>query len=288
MPVPDRASLRSDAPVSTDPSATLRAQDFAREVGRALGAVAEVHVAADYRGLVAALSEGMVHVAWVPSYTAGRSVIAGRIRPVALSVRNGATTYAAGLITHRASAIQSPADLRGVRAAWVDRESASGYAVIRRALRARGVPLVDAFKEEQFARSHAEVARLVASRRVDVGATFVNYLPDGHTVMRGGWMGVDGVNAADIRIVTSAGPIPCDFIAVNGKLSRVLAEEFTTILVDGRHGGGLNRAAKALLSVDGFVRTSHEHVTMLEELLEQLESPNAQRVAAPPSSKGRR
>ena len=46
-----------------------------------------------------------------------------------------------------------------MRAAWVDRQSASGYVFIRAALRAKGVSLVDAFHEDLFLRSHAEVAR---------------------------------------------------------------------------------------------------------------------------------
>src|SRR5262249_61567117 len=105
----------------------------------------------------------------------------------ARGVRYGSTSYHSALIARTGSAIRTVQDLRGVSAAWVDRESAAGYAAIRMALRAAGLSLVDAFKDEVFARSHAEVARLVASGRVDVGATFLNYAPDGTSLARAGW-----------------------------------------------------------------------------------------------------
>ena len=236
--------------------------ELAAEIGRAVRVPADCHRAADYRSLVAALVGGAVHIAWVPPLVAARSVLEKRIVPVALAVRDGATSYSAALITRRSSPIRTPADLVDLRAAWVDRESASGYTVIRMALRALGVRLVEAFTTEVFARSHAEVARLVVSGKVDVGATYVNYLPDRSAIVRGGWSRVAGVSADDIRIVTESGLIPCDFIAVHPSLPPTLLESFTTALVDGRHARRVNEHAKKLLRADGFVRPTPSHFSI--------------------------
>lgn len=268
-------------PIAGGELATAPVDELAAEMGRVLGVPAASHRAADYRGLIAALEQGTVHVAWVPPLIAARSVIERRVLPIALAVRDGSTSYWAALIAHRASAIRTPRDLKGAKAAWVDRESASGYTVIRMALRAAGVSLVDAFGEELFARSHGEVARLVMSRRVDVGATYVNYLPDRSVIVRGGWTRVDGVAPDDVRIVADAGPIPSDFIAVHKDVPRAQIDALTTALVDGRHGARLNACARLLLRADGFVRSTPDHVKMLEDSARALAPPVKDRGRVP-------
>ena len=122
---------------------------------------------ADYRALTSAIDQGLVHFAWLPPLSAARVVRSKTITPAAIAVRHGVTSYFTGLIARESSPIRSVADLKGLRAAWVDRESASGYIVIRAALRLQGISLVDAFSEDLFLRSHSEVARAVdlGSRR---------------------------------------------------------------------------------------------------------------------------
>ena len=142
------------------------ADHFAAALSPILGVPVEVHRAHDYRVLLASLEQGRVDLAWVPPLAAARALRMRGIVDVAVTMRNGQSSYHTGLISLRDGPIQSLADLRGVRAAWVDRESASGYLVIRAALRAAGVSLVSAFAEEFFVRSHAEVARAIFEKRL--------------------------------------------------------------------------------------------------------------------------
>jgi phosphonate transport system substrate-binding protein len=252
-------------PMGDAEQASARIAELAEALSVATEAEVVAHRASDYRGLVAALEQGAVQVAWVPPLIAARAVRAGTIVPIAVSVRSGATSYSAALIAREGGRVQTTADLRGVRAAWVDRESASGYLAIRMALRASGLSLVDAFAEETFARSHTEVARLVATAAVDVGATYLSWSPDCATVERAGWLAIPGVDPKCIRVVVEAGPIPSDMFAVHSGLRKAVVQALETALIDGRPRGA-RRIARQLTQSDGFVRPTRDHLAMLEAL----------------------
>src|SRR5579872_4973719 len=148
-----------------------RERDFVTAVAAALSCEVEVHRAADYRMVLAGLEQGLVDLAWLPPIVGARAIRARLADAVATVVRYGDTSYTTALVTRADSAIHTLADLRGVRVAWVDRESASGYLVLRHGLAKQGVRLTEAFKSEIFVRSHAAVARAVIEKQVDVGAT---------------------------------------------------------------------------------------------------------------------
>jgi phosphate/phosphite/phosphonate ABC transporter binding protein len=248
------------------------ADRFVTALGAALSAPVEVHRAIDYRVLLASLEQGRIDLAWVPPLAAARAVRAGTITEVAVTMRNGASTYHTGLITLRDSPIQTVQDLRNVRAAWVDRESASGYIVIRAALRAAGVSLVSAFAEEIFVRSHAEVARALAEKRVDVGATCFNFVSGTVEIARSGFKDHGGVRDEAIRLLAHAGPIPADMVAAHRAVPPRWVQLVQTALVDARPHA-VHVAAKELVHADGFVRPTHDHRDMLGSLLDSMERP---------------
>lgn len=243
-----------------------RARAFAVEAQRIVGVPARLHEAPNYQGLVTALEAGAVHVAWLPPLSAAEAVGRRTIRPIAVAERAGKTSYYAALVTHRGTGIRSPADLDGASAVWVDRESASGYVVIRQALREAGVKLTSAFGDEDFARSHAEVLRRVKAREVDVGATFLHRETDGSKRV-GSELVVEGEE--ELSIVVEAGPIPSDFIAVTPAMPAALVQALEDAIVGGRHA--LHHLARGLLSADGLVRTTTEHHDMLEQLSRRID-----------------
>jgi phosphonate transport system substrate-binding protein len=258
-------------PIAGDPGGP---DELAAEIGRALRLPTDVHRAADYRSLVAALERGVVQLAWVPPLIAAQAVLRGDVVPIALSVRNGTTSYSAALITHVDSPLRDPSELRGAKAAWVDRESASGYTIIRMALRARGIALVDAFGEELFVRSHAEVARLVHRREADVGATYFSSVHDGGPISRAGWLRVDDVPEDGIRVIAEAGPIPSDFFAAHAGVPQAVLDGLRAALLDG-HPEPVAPLARRLLRNDGFLPPTREHTAMLRALVASLSSPRS-------------
>jgi phosphonate transport system substrate-binding protein len=197
----------------------------------------------------------------------------------AVAVRNGTTSYMTGLMTMKTSAIESLADLRGVRAAWVDRESASGYVLIRAALRRAGVSLVDAFSEELFVRSHAQVARALQTGAADVGATCFNAA--GGSVQIARLPAGEGLSSDEVRILAQAGPIPSDIFAVRTEVAATALGAVQAALVDARPGD-VQRAAKELMLADGFVRPAASHTQMIESLYDLLDAPGSRRSTPPP------
>src|SRR5689334_12816438 len=84
---------------------------------------------ATYKELVASVREGTCDVAWLPPVA--YAWLAEAVHPLGSIVRDGATTYAAALVVREESELKSTADLRSVRAGWVDPWSAAGYVVPR-------------------------------------------------------------------------------------------------------------------------------------------------------------
>ena len=256
-------------PFGDDAAARARVEAFASSLGAALGATVELHKGVDYRAIVAAMEQGLVDFAWLPPLSAARVVRNGAGVPAAIAVRNASTSYMTGLLSMKTSAIVSLADLKGVRAAWVDRESASGYVVIRAALRASGVSLVSAFAEELFVRSHAEVARALSTGRADVGATCFN--ASGGVVQLARLPAGEGLSHDDVRILAQAGPIPSDIFAVRTAVAASTLVSVQSALVDARPGP-VHRCANELMHADSFVRPTEAHSAMIRSLFALLDS----------------
>ena len=263
-------------PLGGDTGASERVRAFADAFGAALGGEVDLHKAGDYRALVAAIDQGLVDFAWLPPLSAARVVRAKSAAPAAIAVRNGTTSYMTGLLTLRSGPIKSLGDLKGVRAAWVDRESASGYVVIRAALRAKGVSLVDAFAEEIFVRSHAEVARALHTGRADVGATCFNFVSGSVEIARSGYRDEGGLSHEAVSILAHAGPIPSDIFAVHTSVDAKTVEQVQQALVDVRPAA-VHAVAKELMHADGFARPTRIHMKMLESLYEILDAPPSRR-----------
>jgi phosphonate transport system substrate-binding protein len=260
-------------PLGGDTGASERVAAFADVLGAALGAGAiELHKAGDYRALVAAIDQGLVDFAWLPPLSAARVVRAQSAVPAAIAVRNGTTSYMTGLLAMRSGKVKSLEDLKGVRAAWVDRESASGYVVIRAALRAKGVSLVDAFAQETFVRSHAEVARALRTGAADVGATCFNFVSGSVEIARSGTKDEGGLAHDAVSILAHAGPIPSDIFAVHANVDPKILAAVQAALIE-FHPAAVHDLAKDLMHADGFARPSRIHLKMLESLYEILDAP---------------
>src|SRR5262249_10301955 len=154
-----------------------------------------------YQGLLDAMQEGSIDFAWLPPVVALRAMGRLQVVPIALPVRGGVSVYSTALFARSGSRLKNPSDIVGVRAAWVDRQSAAGYIVIRSHLQSLGVNLDRAFRDNLFMGTHDQVVRAVLRGEADVGATFLylnaatlEALPD--MVLYGAW------GDADVQIIT--------------------------------------------------------------------------------------
>jgi phosphonate transport system substrate-binding protein len=244
-----------------------REKAFVASLAAAMKTDVEVFRAADYRVVVTGLEQRLVDIAWLPPLVAARAVRGKLADPIAVAVRSGATAYTTVLVAKPDSRIRTPADLRNARVAWVDRESASGYVVLRAALARAGVRLVDAFALELFVRSHAAVARSVLAGEVDVGATCAHLEGGAVRFARSPYAGDAGLSAEELHVVFEAGPIPSDLFAVRRDVpvrTRSALESALLHAIPER----VHAAARALVHADGFAVPTQEHRRMLEALVD--------------------
>jgi phosphonate transport system substrate-binding protein len=244
-----------------------RETEFVRALAAALSADVEVHRAADYRVVVTGIQQHLVDFAWLPPLVAARAVRARLVDPLAIAVRHGVTSYSTALVARPDSRVRSIDDLNGVRVAWVDRESASGYVILRAALVRAGVRLAHAFSFETFVRSHAGVASAVRDGKVDVGATCVHADAGVLRIARSPYAGDAGLTSDDLRVVFEAGPIPSDLFAIRRDVPiRVRAQLEDALLC--RKPQRAHAAALALMHADAFATPTQEHRRMLEALID--------------------
>ena len=258
-----------------EPEAKARVHALVAALGASLDATIELHQAANYRALVAALREGLVHFAWLPPLSAALAKREHSITPVAISVRSGASSVMTALFTLRSSKIVSLADLQWVRVAWVDRDSASGYAVVRHALRSAGVVLTDAFRDELFVRSHAEVRRAVKDGRADVGATCFHAEGGRLRIATSGHEVNIGLDDDEVRLLCEAGPIPADIFAAHRSVPPRVIAAIDKALVHAGAPGALKARAMVVMRADDFARPTEAHMRMLDTLYETIIAPRS-------------
>jgi phosphonate transport system substrate-binding protein len=252
--------------VATDETAL---ESLCRLLGDATGTEVVWKSAADYDELLSDLPRGEVHVAWLPPILALRAAAAGNVQPIVLPVRHGASSYHTALFCRDDAPYQSTDDLDGVRAAWVHRQSASGYLIIRALLRSQDVDLDKAFGEDQFLGSHEAVTSAVVEGRADVGASFMNLshaapAPGEPSPRSTGW------GDAPVRVLAQAGPCASDVIAANSLLPTALAEALAAAMLD-EDNEELRQALTTVLDAEGVVAPADEHLDALRNLISWVE-----------------
>jgi phosphonate transport system substrate-binding protein len=173
------------------------------------------HHANSYAELAAAMRDGDVGVAWMP---------------LALPTRQDSSSYYAALITREGRG-KSIADLQGMRAAWVDRESAAGYLVPRLHLASLGLDVKTFFAQETFTHSHLGVVDAVVSGAADVGATFCTLEPLSKRVVTAGWTAADGSTIRNVEVVATIGPIPNDAFVAASRVPAAVRSSLTRWLL---------------------------------------------------------
>lgn len=250
-----------------DTSIAVRARldMFCEALGRAVGQRVEAYGVAHYRELLDAMHDGQLDIAWLPPIIALRASARGRTLPIAIPVRGGAASFSSALFTRPGSSLKRPVDLLGVRAAWVDRQSAAGYLVIRATLRAQGHDLARAIGSEAFFGSHEAVVQAVMGGAADVGATFVHLdAARGNAVIRAGW------GTATPQVIVYGGPIPSDVVAASIRLPVPTIRAIQRALCATTHAG-LRVAAEKLMGAEGFIVPQPEHLDPLSRLLDHLD-----------------
>ncbi len=179
-----------------------------------------------YSTLVDGLCEDDVELAWLPPVAYLRARRLGPVHLLLGLARGGPTSYGSALVASQRAGIQSLADIRGKRVAWVDVWSAAGYLMPRSVIREAGLDPAQIFASQAFVGSHAAVLDALAEGRADLGATFCT-LDERGTLVAAPWSDRPGFVP-----VALSGAIPGDAICAAGELSLKDAEAMVTPLID--------------------------------------------------------
>jgi len=183
----------------------------------------ESFVATSYAGVIEAMGARRADIGWLNtfSYVVAHEKYGVEVRLV--TVRFGNPYYKAEIIAQSGSAINSLADLKGKRFAYVDANSTSGYLFPRVGLKKAGYDPDKFFGQTIFAGSHNNVVLAVYQGRVDAGAVFEDArgtvqktLPD---VMQ------------KVKVVWKSDPIPNDTVSFRGDLPADVKDRVTKALL---------------------------------------------------------
>lgn len=184
---------------------------FCRRLETSTGVEIAPCILSSYASLSESVLSGRVDFAWAPPLVAVQ--LEDRKAAVSLVVvkRGLRGGYHAALFARSEAPYRKPEELVGLTAAWVSRESASGYFVPRWHLRSLGVDLHKAFPRELFCSSHEGVVDAVLGGQADVGATHVGLEPVSGQLAAAPWLDM-GAPPGAVRVLLLIGPIPGDLV----------------------------------------------------------------------------
>ena len=236
----------------------LRA-DLGAALSEALGAHVVVSAERSYAALRERVISGGAALAWLPPVLYVRAHEQGAIGAVLRAARSAGGGYQGAIFVREDSRVRSAEDLRGVRVAWVDRDSCAGYLFPRIALRDAGIDPDACFRSETFAESHARVVAAVASGGVEAGATHVQVQDPAHPergLALAGWAAFADPRA--MRAVVVSASIPCDTVCVGAGLPAEERARFVTRLSRAHEQPLLSQLLRAMLGADRLTPGSPE------------------------------
>jgi phosphonate transport system substrate-binding protein len=146
----------------------LMATYLAKKLGKSEG---KFFAVADYPGVIAALKNGQVDVAYLSSLPYALAQDQMQVRPLASPWVKGKPDYHGIIFVRQDSPIKTVADLKGRTVAFGDTLSTTGYLLPRTLLESKGVPLTS-LKRWNNAGDAQIVVRAVETGAADAGCSY--------------------------------------------------------------------------------------------------------------------
>lgn len=221
-----------------------------------LGYIPHVIITPDYTSLADNLLEGIVDIAWFSPLAYVDAADRGVIIPLVSPLVNGSATYKGYIITKKGSGVNSLADIKGKRMAFVDKKSASGYAYPRMMLWKEGIDPDRDLKETVFLGSHNRVIESVLASEMSVGATYSEAIEDAQK---------HHLPIEQLSFLAETEPIPKDCLAANSHFDADtiarLQQGFTELATTPRGGESLTHSP-----IKGFVPVTTEVYDIVREV----------------------
>jgi phosphate/phosphite/phosphonate ABC transporter binding protein len=249
--------------VSSSERARGALEAFCRKLETSTGLRIVPSVIDTYSSMLERMDSGEIDIAWAPPLVAIELENRAVATPIAVVKRSLRAGYHSALFVRAKGGVRRIEELSAARAAWVSRESASGYVVPRWHLRSVGVRLDKAFSNERFFGDHEAVAGAVLSEEADVGATHVGLEPVTGKLASAPWLNL-GAPAAAVRVLLLVGPIPGDVVIAGHRVPQSLRRDLLAALLALREDP--EGAAQTLFESSRFEPVPEGHFTMLRRL----------------------
>ena len=257
-------TLRMLLPPAVGPArATARAELLEQSLRLDLGEAVRAEVAADYDELEERILKREPHIAWVPPNICGR--LWSEMRVVYTIKRRGRTRYRSSIVVRRGTA-QRLSDLRGRRAAWVERSSVGGYLLAAAALAEAGLTGDADWPQSSFLGSYPAALRSVVGGTADVTAVMVH--DDSPEALRDVLELFGGRFAAD-RLVSlhTTRSVANDAVVLTRALSEQVARQLSEDVFE-RTDSRAHAVFCLALDAEGFARASRSAYVPIGRLSE--------------------
>lgn len=249
------------AAVSAEAATAEALARFCERLGQATGMTFQARVLDSYAELRAGALSGTLDLIWAPPLIAIDLEDAGAAQSAVVVHRSARAGYYGALFTRADSRFVKVEALSQARAAWVSKDSASGYFVPRWHLRSMGLKLDDCFSTEAILGSHEAVTRAVLEGSADVGATHVGLDAVTGKLAAASWLSM-GYPASSVRVLLLLGPIPGDVIAIGHHVEAAVRQRVVAALVT------MNEEAtsRGLFEASQFDPVPEGHLELLRRL----------------------
>lgn len=237
---------------------------LAQELGKRLDLPIKLYVAADYAGVIEALRNGTVDLAFVHPVAYVLANREAKARILVKSIRGGSATYTARFFVLKEGGPRTLDDLRGKTIAFVDPASTSGYIypmvfLMKRGL-VKGKDPKTFFKDAVFSGAHDAVLHAVLRRQVDVAVSYP-HAPD--TLLK------DPAQRAQLTFIAETPPIPNDGACVRDGLAPDLVQRLKASLLSLNDSAG-RPLLKRLYAVDGLAEATDADFDPVREAVDLL------------------
>lgn len=203
------------------------------------------YVAASYIGVVEAMGQGHVHVAWLPTLAYVLAHQRNGAEVVLKVVRDGKDTYYGLIFTRTDSGINTLEDLKGRTFAFVEEASASGHLYPRALLLKHGIDPDKDLARYMFAGGHDSAVLAVYKGNVDAGAMyddarekFTDTMPEVFE---------------KTKIIAKTDPIPSDTVAVAADLPPEVVAKIVQALMEIVSDEATKQALYDIYEIEGLV-----------------------------------
>ncbi|MDP3233106.1 MAG: PhnD/SsuA/transferrin family substrate-binding protein [Myxococcales bacterium] len=218
---PARGALVVGVVASQNPeSAKAQAAALSGFVGNAVREAAVSRVFPDQEALALAVAKGDVDYAVMGPLAYLRIDPKANAQLVFRTIRNGKATYRSVLFAAvgKKMTLETIRKASGLKVAWVEPSSASGYLLAKAHLVRAGINPVQVFTTQDFLGSHDAVCKAVAAGTYDLGATFSDPTPNATRVS--GCEGTLGKMAAKLTVITATDEVPNDVLVAAPNVKR--------------------------------------------------------------------